>query len=80
MGQRSKNRIQEKDIEDNEEMKRGGIAIRNEITGLSLTVTAQDAVQSAKLLLPQLSQYDYFGLPCLCIGKNTDILLKTYLA
>lgn len=32
MGQRSKNRIQEKDIEDNEEMKRGGIAIRNEIT------------------------------------------------
>ena len=31
MGQRSKNRIQEKDIEDNEDMKKGGIAIRIEI-------------------------------------------------
>ena len=49
MGQRSKNRIQEKDIEDNEEMKRGGIAIRNEITGPSLTVTAKDAVQNNQL-------------------------------
>ena len=35
MGQRSKNRIQEKDIEDNEDMKRGGIAIRNEILNFS---------------------------------------------
>ena len=58
MGQRSKNRIQEKDIEDNEDMKRGGIAIRNEIFNDSTKTLI-----SYYFITRLLSQNDYFGLP-----------------
>ena len=62
MGQRSKNRIQEKDIEDNEEMKKGGIAIRKDLTPtqnaaqkIPLSVFYYGTVKSVRLVWITLS-------------------------